>query len=778
MNVVSSLLFNITASFLLFASLSSALCTVPADTEPCDNEVNITELNAHIGKWYKCSACVPDLFQAIQAYYNIPFCGDAKCNGDENCSTCEADCGPCPPPFCVNVTGCVDYDIGNCTSPDPCNVSPTGCEWNWGSGACEAVIPCGNGVIDGSEVCDGTNLGGASCAGFGYDAGDLLCCPGCQDFNLTGCRNVTYTSCNDNDGADYYTASSVDYTFDAVYGPPCPSESQKSPGQWTGTSYDYCNGTVLNERVCVGNDADHVEYDCATEGKICLNRACVSTPEITMCQALGIPDLNYFMNQDIDQPLDDTCIKIYADNVELDCQGNSITSPSTAGISGIYSSGLNTTITNCNVSGIQNGWGIYLNGTDNAYVTDNYLSLNEYGIQVSFGQFNTLKGNTIRYNDVMGIYLYSSSYNNITNNSANKNGAYGLDVAEATSVGNNITGNDFCLNQGDHDAWCDVDQIFSNNKCCCGAECGGSCSPCPGTQIAEVYDCQKLIEPDTVYRQMKDIVEDGTLNCITIAAENITYDGQGYSITKSTSDPITGIYSDQEFTTIMNSNIDLGAGNQRHSIMLMDANNSKLINNRINHGWGVYVWQAGNVEIAGNVIEDVSSAAIYNHLSADLRILNNSIRNIGSIGIQFSDVDDSVMDHNLVENCSSSAIYIEGMRNNITNNTVKSSSMNGVMIVGTFVQSTYSRIINNTILYNAGNGIDFMGRWARYADVFGNTVKYNDYGIYAHYNTYHNNITGNVFCSNNVDAYCNHNQTFVGNQCDSGNVCGGTCIPC
>jgi hypothetical protein len=27
-----------------------------------------------------------------------PFCGDDSCNGDENCSTCESDCGICPPP--------------------------------------------------------------------------------------------------------------------------------------------------------------------------------------------------------------------------------------------------------------------------------------------------------------------------------------------------------------------------------------------------------------------------------------------------------------------------------------------------------------------------------------------------------------------------------------------------------------------------------------------------------------------------------------------------------
>lgn len=277
---------------------------------------------------------------------------------------------------------------------------------------------------------------------------------------------------------------------------------------------------------------------------------------------------------------------------------------------------------------------------------------------------------------------------------------------------------------------------------------------------------------------MNDIVEDGALYCITIAAENITFDGRGYSITKSTSYPIAGIYSDQDYTTIMNSNIDLGANNQRHSIMLIGASNSKLINNRINNGRGVYTWQADNVEITGNVITNLSSAAIYIYLGSGMKILNNTIRNIGSIGIQFNDVDDSMIDDNLIEKCSSGAIYIEGMRNNITNNFVKNSSMNGVMINGAFGQSRYNRIINNTVFYNTGNGIDFFGTWAGDNDVFDNTVMYNDRGLYAPHNTVNINITGNVLCSNNADAYCKNNQTFISNRCDSGSVCGGTCVPC
>jgi len=46
---------------------------------------------------------------------------------------------------------------------------------------------CGNGVRDGSEVCDGADLGGQDCASQGMVAGNLHCLADCSDFDLYGC---------------------------------------------------------------------------------------------------------------------------------------------------------------------------------------------------------------------------------------------------------------------------------------------------------------------------------------------------------------------------------------------------------------------------------------------------------------------------------------------------------------------------------------------------------------------------------------------------------------
>ncbi len=46
---------------------------------------------------------------------------------------------------------------------------------------------CGNGVIEGREVCDREDLGGASCEKLGLGGGELKCRPNCSGFDASGC---------------------------------------------------------------------------------------------------------------------------------------------------------------------------------------------------------------------------------------------------------------------------------------------------------------------------------------------------------------------------------------------------------------------------------------------------------------------------------------------------------------------------------------------------------------------------------------------------------------
>ncbi len=52
----------------------------------------------------------------------------------------------------------------------------------------EFIGYCGNNVREGTEVCDGTDLGGQTCQSQGFDAGTLTCNLNCDGFNTSGCR--------------------------------------------------------------------------------------------------------------------------------------------------------------------------------------------------------------------------------------------------------------------------------------------------------------------------------------------------------------------------------------------------------------------------------------------------------------------------------------------------------------------------------------------------------------------------------------------------------------
>ena len=92
MGKASGHVFFLSFAFLfLSASVMAQGCNTPADID-CSGDVNLTEVIDYIDLWYSCSSCYPDLFQAIQAFYQIPVCGDGICSSAEDVVSCEQDC--------------------------------------------------------------------------------------------------------------------------------------------------------------------------------------------------------------------------------------------------------------------------------------------------------------------------------------------------------------------------------------------------------------------------------------------------------------------------------------------------------------------------------------------------------------------------------------------------------------------------------------------------------------------------------------------------------------
>jgi cysteine-rich repeat protein len=73
---------------------------------------------------------------------------------------------------------------------------PRGVSWDAGAiefgsvDSCGAAPVCGDSIVNGTEVCDGSNLNGETCVSRGFDlGGTLACAANCSSFNTTGCAS-------------------------------------------------------------------------------------------------------------------------------------------------------------------------------------------------------------------------------------------------------------------------------------------------------------------------------------------------------------------------------------------------------------------------------------------------------------------------------------------------------------------------------------------------------------------------------------------------------------
>ncbi len=210
-----------------------------------------------------------------------------KCNKIGSCYFSGNVLGPCVSltTACSSITACADYSQAECEN-DPCGKSDTGCIWD--ADTCIVKPVCGNNVLERTEVCDNSQLGGKTCGSF-FDhaspipgAETLRCCsstspPNCSSFDFSSCKNKTYTSCSDSDGGlDYYTygrLSSLQYTFN--YGADCSGAIRYGGvGSEIGGYNDYCVGeNTLREYYCDADKSPHyVDYSCGAGHNLCNNR--------------------------------------------------------------------------------------------------------------------------------------------------------------------------------------------------------------------------------------------------------------------------------------------------------------------------------------------------------------------------------------------------------------------------------------------------------------------------------------------------------------------------
>ncbi len=158
------------------------------ECEGDDLDAQTCESFGYDGGQLGCTAdCSYDTSQCNAA----AICGDGQIDADKGES---CDCGQqgsnCTPAQLGGVS-CINFDSPKgvpfgggtltCNSPSACSYDISACTY------------CGDNKRNGSEDCDGADLGGQSCQSLGYDGGSLSCNVGCS-YNTSACSTI---SCGD-----------------------------------------------------------------------------------------------------------------------------------------------------------------------------------------------------------------------------------------------------------------------------------------------------------------------------------------------------------------------------------------------------------------------------------------------------------------------------------------------------------------------------------------------------------------------------------------------------
>jgi parallel beta-helix repeat protein len=308
---------------------------------------------------------------------------------------------------------------------------------------------------------------------------------------------------------------------------------------------------------------------------------------ITSCPStINNPGI-YALNQSLSS--NGTCITINSTNVTLDCKGYTIMGNSTGyGISNIGFK--NVTVKNCVIKNFTTG--IYLYSSSNNLLTNNTANLNQCGIDLYNSSNNKIISNTANLNYWApnsdcgnGIFLQYSSNNNIYNNIANSNpqGIY----LQSFSNNNILTSNTVNLNTYGIVSSSSFNNTITGNTVNLNTD---------GIILYPSSNNNTLISNTANFNQYSGIDFSSSNNILT----NNTASANKY-----------GIVLNQNSNSILTNNT--ANSNSYYGIWLQYASNNKIISNTANSNqYGILLqYSSNNNNITSNTLNSNSQYGIY-----------------------------------------------------------------------------------------------------------------------------------------------------------------------
>jgi len=358
-------------------------------------------------------------------------------------------------------------------------------------------------------------------------------------------------------------------------------------------------------------------------------------------------------------------------------------------------------ISGLTVNGTTEGWGgvgIYLGRVKHCTISDNIVTNDHYGIQLSFSSNNIITNNAVSNNNY-GLYLSGSNYNIIMNNTANLNNGYGIYLWDSNN--NNTITNNNASNNRNYGIFLRMssNNILTNNTMSGNKYNFGICCVDLSDYVHDIDPSNKVNGKPIYYlvnQQNQQISDDagfvGLINSTNITVRDLilTNNCDGVLLFYSSNSRIENVtVSDNELgirlyysnnNTLTNNTANL---NDSHGIYLSSSRNNTLTNNNCRISLG---YSNSNI-INNNMANSNNGSGISLWCSSDNTLINNTI-NLICLG---GSSDYNTINNNIANSNKGEGIYIAGSNNTLRNNTANLNRF------GMWIRGSNNTLRNNTI---------------------------------------------------------------------------------
>jgi len=416
--------------------------------------------------------------------------------------------------------------------------------------------------------------------------------------------------------------------------------------------------------------------------------------------------------------------------------------------------------------------GIYIYEACYCNISNNIVSNNKYGIDLSYSSNNTITNNIVLNNYYYGICLSSSTNNTITNNNASNN--YDGILLHDSSNNNTITNNNVSNNYAGIELYKSSNNNIANNIANSNNYCGISLyySSNNNSIIKNTF----INDGFFVWQSYQNIVKDNKVN-----GKPLVYLENELDVTVTDAGQVILVNCNK--ITVRNLNLS----NTNVGIELWKTTDSKIMNNTVlNNHYGISLVESRNNNISSNNVKSNNFYGIELYESSNNDITSNNALNNG-FGIQLEDSSHNAIINNNVLNNDLGIYLVKSTNNIVTKNTfingslsvwksyqniVKDNKVNGKPLVylenksdvtvtdaGQVILVNCNKIrVRNLSLSNTTVGVELWKTTD--SEIIDNTISNEDYGIELYKsssNTITNNDVSNSIYGIQLEDSCNNN---------------------